>query len=291
MKLLKRAFFLLLCTSLIFSAIACNGDDGNDDGKGKGDDDGEEQQGGEEGEGGGGMREPKYVSFIGDSISTYDGWSNNANHNSTIGNNAIFYSTTNPFKPGANFPVMFTWWHKVAHSDGFLYCVNNSISGSGVTKEETYRRCAPNLHNTTTGQTPDIVIIYKGINDWAWSVPLGTFTGTVVDTPETFSHAYAYTIKQILLAYPGVEVYCCTLLPEMTRGNNGVNNGGVSITEFNAAIENVAEKMGATVIDLYNESGITFENLSQYTLDTLHPNEEGMQLIADTVLSVLYDNN
>ena len=31
-----------------------------------------------------------YISFLGDSITTYDGWSNNASYNSTIGNNGVY---------------------------------------------------------------------------------------------------------------------------------------------------------------------------------------------------------
>ncbi len=231
----------------------------------------------------------KKISILGDSISTYDGWSNNVEHNFTMGSNYIFYSATNPYKPGADFPVENTWWHKVSHNSEFDFCVNNSVSGSRVNMEASHVTRPQNLHNTTTGETPDIIIIYIGINDWAASVPLGSYDGSgeLPATLSTFSVMYANIIKQAKEAYPEVEIYCCTLLAEQSRGTNGVNGAGVSIKQYNNTIATIAGNMGATVIDLYEDSGITFGNLSQYTLDMLHPNTEGMQLIADTVLDVL----
>ncbi len=236
--------------------------------------------------------EKKKVSVLGDSISTYDGWSNNVEHNSTMGNNFIFYSATNPYKPGADFPVENTWWHKVTHNLEFEFCVNNSVSGSRVNMEATHITRPQNLHNTTTGDTPDIILIYIGINDWAASVPLGLYDGTgeLPETLTTFSEMYANIIKQAREAYPDVEIYCCTLLPEKSRGTDGVNGAGVSIKQYNDVIATIAVNMGATVIDLYEESGITFGNLSEYTLDMLHPNVDGMKLISDTVLDVISTN-
>lgn len=231
----------------------------------------------------------KSVSILGDSISTYDGWSNNAEYNSTIGNNLIFYSETNPYKAGADFSVENTWWYKVSNNSEFEFCVNNSVSGSRVNMEATHVTRPQNLHNTTTGQTPDVIIIYIGINDWAASVALGSYDGSgeLPTAPATFSEMYANIIKLAKEAYPGVEIYCCTLLPEESRKKNGVNDAGVSIKQYNEVIAKLAVNMGATVIDLYNDSGFTFGNLSKYTIDNLHPNEAGMQLIADTVLDVI----
>ena len=34
-----------------------------------------------------------YISFLGDSITTYEGWSNNGESNSTIANNGVYYDS------------------------------------------------------------------------------------------------------------------------------------------------------------------------------------------------------
>ncbi len=221
-------------------------------------------------------------SIMGDSISTYSGWSNNSAYNPTIGRNALWFPNT--LYAGADMPVTSTWWYKTIENLGYGICVNNSWSGSCVLDAQTYNVRAKNLHNAE-GRTPDVVIIFMGVNDFAAGNPLGNYDGTSVPsaTPSTFSDAYGRMIYNIRESYKDAKIYCCTFLPDGKRFSNAFNKNGDSVSDFNDVIKTVAKNTGATIIDLYADSGITADNLSAYTVDHLHPNASGMAKIAATV--------
>ena len=228
--------------------------------------------------------EKKYISFLGDSITTYNGWSNSTSYNSNIGSNAVWYPhSTNT---DAQFAVNQTWWYQAVEQLGYELCVNNSYSGANVLDSNTYNTRAANLHNTTTNISPDVVVIYMGINDCRNAKAVGDYIGTEAPpaTPTTFSEAYGKTIKTIQDKYAGVEIYCCTVLPDSRPQDTNATNE----EEFNAAIRAIANNMGATVIDLYALSGITEENVANYTVDNgLHPNEAGMDIITNVVVNAI----
>lgn len=55
-------------------------------------------------------------------------------------------------------------------------------------------------------------------------------------------------------------------------------------TEYlNKMIEQLGETNGVQVINLEN-CGITWDNTQEYRLDELHPNKEGMLMIAEEVI-------
>ena len=104
----------------------------------------------------------KNFSLIGDSISTYAGYSNNAAEtNSTIGSNAVYYGNKNK-----TITVNDTWWMQTVNETGMNLLVNNSWSGDKVSELGINR--ATQLHDNTgsnAGTTPDIIAVYIGIND------------------------------------------------------------------------------------------------------------------------------
>ena len=93
----------------------------------------------------------KTVSILGDSISTFGGVSNNANNNSTIGNNAVYYSGQ------GGISCADTWWQQVIDVLDLELLVNNSWSGSCVFRPRKgeasvgYTDRCVNLHNDYTG--------------------------------------------------------------------------------------------------------------------------------------------
>lgn len=229
----------------------------------------------------------KYISFLGDSISTYKGWSDNTSFNSSIGANATWYPKSD--YPDSNMGVENTWWHKVYTELGYELAVNNSWSGSIVTSGQTYNVRSKNLHNTTSGAKPDIIVIFMGINDFNAGIYIGNYDGTkdAPNIPQSFSEAYGRLITNIKNAYKDAEIYCCTLLPDMKRLSSTKNEIGKELEDYNEAIKEIAENLDVGIIELDVDTGIDRSNLSKYTVDKLHPNSAGMELIAKVIIDAI----
>ncbi len=74
--------------------------------------------------------EGKKVSILGDSISTFDGVSNNPEYNSTIGDNHAFYLDGSLAWGSGGMTLHDTWWQQVIDALGMELCVNNSYTGT-----------------------------------------------------------------------------------------------------------------------------------------------------------------
>ena len=225
----------------------------------------------------GGVFEGKNLSILGDSISTFNGYSNDStNTNNTIGSNAIYYAGNNNGVTDVNE----TWWKQTANKTGMNVLVNNSYSGDTVTGRGQTR--CEELHDNTgdnAGTNPDVIAVYLGINDFDGGVSV-----------DNFKTGYDTMIGKIVAKYNNTEnstssdIYLFTLLP------NNVKRDDAKLLAYNAAIREIANKYGCTVVDLYANSGITVSNMTEYTnaSDCLHPNMAGMDKMTDCFWNVLY---
>jgi len=250
----------------------------------------------------------KYVSILGDSISTFNGYSNNAAVNTTIGGNGPRYDAgTADTKPGSYCllkSVDDTWWMHFANRSGMKLLVNNSWAGSQVFGGKTsdgrvipaayLDRCV-NLHDNTpennpdnTPINPDVIFVYLGINDYNFNrskvgtgaVDYGGLVnsdGTHV-TPETFGEAYGIMLCKMRNAYPDAQIFAMTLLPE-----NLYSVDKTAWEQHNTYIRGAAEYYGIPVVDLAENCAITWENYSGYMIDKIHPTTAGMKLISDCI--------
>lgn len=225
-----------------------------------------------------------YISFMGDSISTYEGISNNTSYNDTIGSNAVWYPNTN--YSGANMDVSDTWWHQTAEELDYDICVNNSWSGSVVNTSQTYNVRAKNLHNKTNN-APDVIVMLMGVNDYAEGTVVGDYDGTTIAprTPSNFSEAYGRTVSNMKETYPQAEIFCCTFLPDRKRFTSNTNSKGYKDEDYNNAIRTIAKNLDVNLIDLFLLSEINSSNITTYTVDKLHPNANGMDLITKCVVA------
>ena len=256
----------------------------------------------------GAILEGKYVSILGDSISTFNGYSNDAGANTTIGGNAPRYDAgTADTKPGSYClleSVDQTWWMRFANNSGMKLLVNNSWAGSQVFGGKTsdgrvipaayLERCV-NLHDNTLENNPgnepvnpDVIFVYLGINDYNFnrgSVGTGTVDyaalvnsdGTYAE-PKTFGEAYGIMLHKMKKAYPEAQIFAMTLLPE-----NLYSVDKNAWEQHNAYIRAAAEYYDIPVVDLAENCAITWENYSDYMIDKIHPTTEGMKLISDCI--------
>ena len=156
-------------------------------------------------------------------------------------------------------------------------CVNNAYSGDKVTNRGVSRSLQ--LHRDVDGTlNPDMIFVYLGVNDFNHSVDV-----------ETFKTTYDSMISGMLNKYKGAKIYVGTIMPNARRVAPTVLN------EFNAAIREIAEKYNVGLIDFYNDSGITADNMATYYWETtasqrLHPNGLGMDMMTQTVLDKLIED-
>ena len=208
------------------------------------------------------------ISFLGDSITTYNGYSNNPSYNSTLSKNSKYYPSTNSNNDLTS--VRDTYWYQTISELSLKLCVNNSCDASRVSNTRTDSipsglSRATELHSTVA--EPDIIVVYIGTNDIANGVSL-----------EVFTEAYDQMVSDIIERYASADVYVCTLLPEKRYNDDAL------LCSFNDAIKTVAEDYDCNVVDFYADSGITWDNYTKYTIDNLHPNAAGMDKLTECLV-------
>ena len=222
----------------------------------------------------------KYFSILGDSISTLDGYN--------PPENAVFYDWGNKRLSGVYTPED-TWWGMVIDALGGKLLVNDSWSGSLVCRHpdceiESYGCSDSRTASLGNGsQTPDVVMVFMGLNDFGWAMRPEPEAGECDLT--VFSVAYDTMLAKIKANYPNAEVWCLTL-PVGCRSNQPdfmpiLIRGGWHQADYCRVIRSCARKMQCRVVDIF---------LPDYPYDTMdgyHPTAEGMKTIAKSVLHAI----
>lgn len=230
----------------------------------------------------------KKLGIIGDSISTYNGY--------VPSGYAHFYPR------GEVTSVNSTWWKKLIDNTGMELCSNCSWSGSTVSGDTSsttnaYSGASEKRVNDLTnlnGDTPDIIIVYISINDFGKdnNIVTGSSTGNESinqdGTLNDISRAYVLLIKKLMTKYPNAKIYCTTIMAEQfasemhesyVNGYPNINpNDNVTLPTWNNMIRSIADNMGCGLIDMA-KCGINYFNLDEYTIDKLHPNIAGHELM------------
>lgn len=223
----------------------------------------------------------KQFSILGDSISTLEGY-NPEGYSVFYGNqNCQGYDAV--YKPN-------TWWSKVIDFFGGELLVNNSWSGSMVTKPPNQAQIFPSacsdertsaLHINNV--EPDVILIYIGTNDWASGAKItDSAPDAQVDESKRFDLSYDIMLQKLKKNYPNSEIWCCTLCQTSMAPHFGFefphSYGGTHIKKYNEIIQNAAWKNRCNCIDLYGY------NLPYDTIDGTHPTVDGMQTLATMMI-------
>lgn len=223
----------------------------------------------------------KKFSILGDSISTLAGYNPKGYK--------VFYDDENCEKSGVK-EMQDTWWGKVIDFFGGELLVNNSWSGSRVTRLPNNENLFPSgCSDERTGKlhinnvTPDVVIVYIGTNDWAFGAELdGTRLLTDELNMQYFAAAYETMLEKIKTNYPNAEIWCCTLNTTVMSLNQffkfPYEYGGMHIEEYNQIIKNTADMYNCKVIDLYSY------HIPYDSIDGSHPNADGMNTLATLMI-------
>ncbi len=208
------------------------------------------------------------MSLLGDSISTFAGYSNNTLHNASLSGNASVYYPTDPDITD-EFTVEDTYWKKIMNAFSFDLCVNNSQGGDMVTANGVSR--AKNLHNKK-GENPDVILIYLGTND------LGQQEEQKI-TVDRFKTKYNEMLDAIKTKYPDAQVFCMRLLTE----ERSADKPDV-LADFNTVIHECATAHGYESISLGDTGWNYLSDTYKDATLRVHPNKGGMQKMADAAI-------
>lgn len=225
----------------------------------------------------------KYISVLGDSISTFQGYNPDGFN--------VFYSPEKQRLSGVISPED-TWWGFVIKSLGGKMLINNSWSGSRVSKIPQYVDEFPSgCSNERSGGlhsgdiTPDVIIVYLGTNDWGHGVPPYRDMACGLCEIEVFDIAYETMIARIKANYPCAEVWCCTLCTTYMKSNPSFTFpytfGGYHIEDYCDIIKEKAQMFNCRLIDLYSE------NTPYDAVDGSHPTKKGMKTLAKIMLKYI----
>ncbi|MBO5313618.1 MAG: hypothetical protein J6B29_06600 [Clostridia bacterium] len=223
----------------------------------------------------------KLFSILGDSISTLEKYS--------VPDDAVYYEGYNKLRTNV-FAPSDTWWGQVIDTLGGELLVNNSFAGSMVSKHPNCEITSYGCSDKRTsdlgkyGFTPDIIMVFLGVNDWGYGVK-PTLEDDMEEDISIFSCAYSQMLEKLCKNYPNAEIWCLTLPVTTCNSEEGFTFPYVyskyHIEEYCKIIHACAKKQGCRVIDLYNSHQMPD------TVEGFHPNKDGMKALAEAVLNQL----
>ena len=214
----------------------------------------------------------KKVSFLGDSITTFGSYA----------------GSYNPFYTGSNAGITSvdkTWWGGLCTRQRAI--INRIYAYGGATLVNNLCLHYGDLFsNGTTGESPDVIFILAGINDFGQAVTLGT----VEDTPNsntTFCAAYKYLLGKLIETYPNAKIIGMTLLNSVyrTMGIPHVNSNGISIRQFCDAIRDCCDFYSVMCFDINIRVNINEYNYTQVLADMTHPNSIGARMMTNAIIA------
>lgn len=199
----------------------------------------------------------KRISILGDSVSTFAG---------ITPPEALFYDAWRQEETGVTSPDD-TWWMQVIQGMGGMLGVNNSYAGSTVSGGfMTSGTSEKRLRTLSAEGEPDMILVAMGANDWGFGVH-----------PQEFEYEYRRMLQRMKRLYLRAEIWCATILrgkpvPEEEMFFNV--DGVISPNIYSDIIRRIGTEEAVHLADV---SGYHME---YETIDGVHPNREGMKMIA-----------
>lgn len=170
----------------------------------------------------------------------------------------------------------------------------DAVSGSpvGGTRPD---RFTTRIGNLGAEFVPDVILIFGSTNDFGqWATPLGVIGDPVSDS--TFYGALKNLFAQANALYKYSKIYFMLPIHAGNTGNFPEQNTTTNnyLYQYVQAIREVANIYGVSIIDTWQDSGITRDNMNSAAggylspvADRLHPNYLGHQLISRCVENYL----
>lgn len=207
--------------------------------------------------------DPKTFAVIGDSISTFQGYS-------PVG--AEHYLPDLGAATGV-YTVEDTWWMQVIRARGGAFLSNLSIAGNTVVTDGKMGGFPPRrlAQLAPGGRQPDCILLYAGLNDVNFYIP-----------PQVFAREYKALLGRLQALCPQAEIWCGTLILGAIHGDETSRLPMVkALAPYNDAIRAAVQAAGCRLADLAALG-------RRYTsLDAFHPSGQGMAQMAGLWLEAM----
>lgn len=238
----------------------------------------------------------KKISILGDSISTFAGWTPEGNRNRYPQDNLIT-------------DVNLTWWKKLIDSNGALLGVNDSWAGTRFSNNSPTdtgdvgpNRCMSStfrINRLGGNGAPDYIFIFGGTNDLHFNEPIGAWepddpqnlTEAEINalTNNTIASALKATILKCQFKYKNAKIIFMSpyfMGPAWSSGGESSNTPYFSITQLTSLInleKSIVEYYGGQFVDL-RACGNSLYNTTTTLGDGIHPVAYGMNLIYEEIM-------
>lgn len=184
-------------------------------------------------------------------------------------------------------PSGYLYQSKVMEKLKFSTLQNLAVSGSSLVGEISKKY-------TEIAVGTDVITVFGGTNDFGTGKPIGHYGDTNPD--ETIYGAVDYLCKGLLERFPTATIVFITPTQRnfVSGGDTGWNNEnsqGYTIQDVGNAIKLVCNSYAIRVLDGSTIIPINKYTASTYLVDGLHPNEAGMNKIADVLIDFLSNSS
>lgn len=183
-----------------------------------------------------------------------------------------------------------------------LYGIDANVINAGVGGNTTNLAMA-RFQTDVLDQNPDLVVIQFGINDSTydvWKTPPATTPRVALSTYTSNLTSMVQTLKnngtQVILMTPNALRWTAQTLdlygisPYDPNDPMGFN---ATITPYCQAVRDIAATQSVPLIDVYNMylayDAVAGQSMDDLLLDGMHPNNQGQQMVADTLINVIAD--
>jgi acyl-CoA thioesterase I len=148
--------------------------------------------------------------------------------------------------------------------DSQIVEVNLGGSGGSLSQQSA------DYAETILKQGPEIVVIQWGVNDNSGGYSVGRYAA-----------AYERVVAGLRAAKPKLRIVATTLVPDFREGVDAES----WIGEANVVIQEIAARFGCHLADIHR----AFDHRRSLYADTIHPNDDGARVMADTIFRALHE--
>lgn len=200
------------------------------------------------------------VSFIGDSITSYKGYT--------------LFPSNGQYPSGNVTSVTQTYWYQLVYDRMTDAVIEANSSHTATCVQNTVKNGYPGygfLNRYADLGNPDVIFINGGTNDsWSFKLPVGALDFNLdINDLDTYQFAQAYDklIRLMQAKYPKAKIFC--IIGDCVMDSQ--------YTDYAQVIRDVCNHYNVKYAE------VVFSDRAAMTTDNVHPNAEGMTEMADQI--------